>query len=62
MSQGVKGTSFASSLLEIELGGPVQLAVHPRDHDETQVLDLVEEMKDRLGYRFIGYRDLLSSL
>ncbi|MFQ5833788.1 MAG: DUF2334 domain-containing protein [Candidatus Thorarchaeota archaeon] len=61
VSQGVKGTSFAGSLLEIELGGPVQLALHPRDYEETQVFDLVEDMKDRLGYRFIGYRDLLST-
>ncbi|MFW9800442.1 MAG: DUF2334 domain-containing protein [Candidatus Thorarchaeota archaeon] len=61
VSQGVKGTSFTNALLEIELGGPVQLAVHPRDYQETQIFDLVEDMKDRLGYRFIGYRDLLRS-
>ncbi|MHA2379031.1 MAG: DUF2334 domain-containing protein [Candidatus Thorarchaeota archaeon] len=59
VSQGAKGTSFANALLEIELEGPVQVAIHPLDHEETQVFDLIEDMKDRLEYRFIGYRDYL---
>ncbi|MFX1416934.1 MAG: DUF2334 domain-containing protein [Promethearchaeota archaeon] len=60
VSQGVKGTSFANALLEIELGGPVQFGVHPRDHTQTQVFELIEDMKDRLGYSFIGYREYLT--
>jgi predicted deacetylase len=59
VSQGVKGTSFANALLEIEIGGPVQVGVHPRDHAETQVFELIEDMKDRLDYSFIAYRDYL---
>ncbi len=59
VSQGVKGTSFVNALLEIELGGPVQLGVHPRDYAETQVFNLIEDMKDRLDYSFTGYRDYL---
>jgi len=59
VSQGVKGTSFPNALLEIELGGPVQVGVHPRDNAETQVFELIEDMKDRLDYRFMGYRDYL---
>jgi len=60
VSQGVKGTSFANALLEIELGGPVQVGIHPRDHIETQVFKLIEDMKDRLNYTFVGYRDYLT--
>ncbi|UCH05466.1 MAG: hypothetical protein JSW05_04695, partial [Candidatus Thorarchaeota archaeon] len=60
VSQGVKGTSFANALLEIELGGPVQVGVHPRDYTETKVFELIEDMKDRLEYSFIGYRDYLA--
>jgi predicted deacetylase len=60
VSQGVKGTSFANALLEIELGGPVQVGVHPRDHAETQVFELIEDMKDRMDYSFIGYCDYLT--
>ncbi|MFW9912755.1 MAG: DUF2334 domain-containing protein [Candidatus Thorarchaeota archaeon] len=59
VSQGTKSTSFTNQLLELELGGSVQLGVHPRDHRENSVLDLLADMKDRLGYQFMGYRSYL---
>ncbi|MFW9887315.1 MAG: DUF2334 domain-containing protein [Candidatus Thorarchaeota archaeon] len=59
ISQGTKSTSFTNQLLEIELGGSVQVGVHPRDHRENSVFDLLADMKDRLDYRFVGYHSYL---
>jgi predicted deacetylase len=47
--------------VEIELGGSVQIAVHPRDHVASEVFNLIADMRDRLGYKFVGYRDYLLS-
>jgi predicted deacetylase len=55
ISQGTKSTSFTNQLVEVELGGPVQVGVHPRDHRENKVFDFIADLKDRLDYRFVGY-------
>ena len=59
ISEGATGTSFVNSVLELELGGAVQVGVHPLDHRVNKVFSLLEDMKDRLGYRFTGYLDYL---
>lgn len=59
VSQGTESTSFTNQLLEIELGGSVQVGVHPRDHRENSVFDLLADMKDRLDYQFVGYHSYL---
>ncbi|MFX1271891.1 MAG: DUF2334 domain-containing protein [Promethearchaeota archaeon] len=59
VSQGMKSTSFTNQLLEIELGGSVQVGVHPRDHRENSVFDMLADMKDRLDYQFVGYHSYL---
>jgi predicted deacetylase len=59
ISQGTKSTSFTNQLLEIELGGPVQIGVHPRDHRENNVFELLADLKDRLDYQFVGYSSYL---
>jgi predicted deacetylase len=59
VSQGTKSTSFTNQLLEIELGGSVQVGVHPRDYRVNSVFDLLGDMKDRLDYQFVGYRSYL---
>jgi predicted deacetylase len=59
ISQGTKSTSFTNQLLEIELGGPVQIGVHPRDHRENNVFEFLADLKDRLDYRFVGYSSYL---
>ena len=61
ISQGVKGASFIEAQMEIELGGPLQMGIHPLDYKVNSVFKLVEDMKDRLDYRFVGYRDYLLS-
>lgn len=62
VSEGTAKTSFVDSFLELELGGPVQVGVHPLDNRTNKVYELLEDMKDRLGYRLIGYRDYLVSV
>jgi hypothetical protein len=59
ISQGMKGASFIEAQMEIELSGPLQIGIHPLDHRMNSVFDLLADMKDRLGYRFVGYRDYL---
>jgi predicted deacetylase len=59
VSQGDRSVSFENAMLEIELGGPLQIAIHPRDHEQNHLFSLLEDMKERLGYKFSGYRDYL---
>ncbi len=61
ISQGMKDVSFIEAQIEIELGGPLQMGIHPLDYKVNSVFKLLEDMKDRLGYRFVGYRDYLLS-
>ncbi len=60
VSQGQEAFAQSDAFLELELGGPVQIGVHPLDSNLTSVLKLVADMKDRLGYTFKGYYDYLS--
>jgi predicted deacetylase len=59
VSQGDRSVSFENAMLEMELGGPLQIAIHPRDHEQNHLFSLLEDMKDRLGYKFSGYRDYI---
>jgi predicted deacetylase len=59
ISQGAKSTSFTNQLLEIELGGPIQIGVHPHDYRENNVFELLADLKDRLSYQFVGYSSYL---
>jgi predicted deacetylase len=61
VSEGSSRTSFIDSVVELELGGAVQVGVHPLDHRSNKVFKMLEDMKDRLGYRFTGYLDYLHS-
>lgn len=62
VSEGSASTSFIDSVVELELGGAVQVGVHPLDHRSNNVFHVLEDMRDRLGYRFAGYLDYLCSL
>ncbi|MDF1537806.1 MAG: DUF2334 domain-containing protein [Candidatus Thorarchaeota archaeon] len=60
VSQGKGSLSHTDAFLELELGGPVQIGIHPLDVFEGSTFRLLEDMKDRLGYKFIGYYDYLT--
>jgi len=59
VSQGKGSISQSDAFLELELGGPVQIAIHPLDSRIASILNLITDMKDRLGYSFEGYRSYL---
>jgi predicted deacetylase len=62
ISEGSTNTSFVDSVVELELGGAVQVGVHPMDYRANKVFELLEDMRDRLDYHFIGYFDYLRSV
>ncbi|MFW9794694.1 MAG: DUF2334 domain-containing protein [Candidatus Thorarchaeota archaeon] len=62
VSQGQRSLSIETALFEIELGGALQIGVHPRDFRTNNLFELLEELKDQLAYRFIGFQDYLSSI
>ncbi len=61
VSNGTKDIDLMHMLVEIELGGPLQVAMHPLDHKNRRMLDLITELRDRLGYRFFGYADYIQN-
>jgi predicted deacetylase len=62
VSQGKKSLSFEDSMIEIELGGSMQIGIHPLDYRMNSLYELLEDLKDRLGYRFVGFKDYLESV
>jgi predicted deacetylase len=62
ISEGKRSINLEDSLVEIELGGSLQIGIHPFDHRTNNLFELLEDLKDRLGYRFMSYHDYLSSV
>ncbi|MGQ4910670.1 MAG: DUF2334 domain-containing protein [Candidatus Thorarchaeota archaeon] len=62
LSQGTRTIETADAMLEIELGGPLQIGVHPLDHSMNNMINFLTELKDSLGYRFMGYADFISEM
>jgi len=61
ISQGQKVLNTEAAMFEIELGGALQIGIHPYDYRMNNLIELLEDLKDRQGYRFLGYRDYLKS-
>jgi len=61
LSHGNGHLSLTDALIELEVGGPLQLSLHPRDWNVEKVIDLLEDMHDRLDYRFMSYWKFLES-
>jgi predicted deacetylase len=59
-TEGVS-SSRASAILELELGGPVQVSLHPKAFVAGGLRDLLVDMQDRLEYKFVGYNEFLNS-
>ena len=49
------------SLIELEIGGAMQIAIHPNDYGSDSIFALITDMRDRLGYKFLSYRDYLNT-
>ena len=61
ISEGQRSLNMEASLIEIELGGSLQIGVHPLDHRTNGLIQVLEDLKDNRGYRFISYGDYLTS-
>jgi len=62
ISQGERVLNTEAAMFEIELGGALQIAVHPFDYRMNDLFELLVDLKDRQGYRFLGYRDFMKSI
>lgn len=60
ISEKEKEPSLEDSIVETEIGGPLQIALHPLDHRRTKMYELLEELVDRLDYKFYSYCDYLT--
>jgi len=57
ISMGSGELPLMNAIVEIEVGGPIQVAIHPLDCTQDRLRSLLVDLRDRLGYRFTGYRD-----
>jgi len=62
VSEGQRSLNLENSFVEIELGGSLQIGIHPLDHRTNRLFEVLEDLRDRLGYNFIGYSDYLTSI
>ena len=61
IGQGQSTINAEAAIFEMELGGALQVAIHPADFRTNSLFDILADLKDRQGYTFVGYRDYLSS-
>jgi predicted deacetylase len=59
ISQGQRMLNTEAAMFEIELGGALQIGIHPFDYRVNSLFSLIEELKDRQGYKFHGYHNYL---
>ncbi|MBD3406486.1 MAG: DUF2334 domain-containing protein [Candidatus Lokiarchaeota archaeon] len=62
ISQGDGNTSFSDIMLELELGGPLQISIHPLDFKSSYIFVALRDALDRLDYTICGYRDYLRKI
>ncbi len=61
ISEGKGDLQVADAMVEMEISGPLQVALHPHDQHRRQPLEILADLKDRLGYRFMSYGDFIKS-
>ncbi len=61
ISEGQGDLQVSDAMIEMEISGPLQVALHPRDSRRRQPLETLADLKDRLGYRFMSYGDFIRS-
>ena len=60
IGQGQSTINAEAAIFEMELGGALQIAIHPSDYRTNDLFDLLTDLKDRQNYRFLSYNDYLS--
>lgn len=61
ISQGKRFVDTESAIFEIELGGSLQIAMHPSDYRMNDIFELLTDLKDQRDYKFLSYWDYLST-
>jgi predicted deacetylase len=61
ISEGQGSLRVGDVMVEMEIGGPLQVALHPRDYRHEQPFEILTDLKDRLNYRFVSYADFIKS-
>ena len=61
IGQGQRTINAEAAIFEMELGGALQIAIHPSDHRMNNLFEILGDLKDRQDYRFVGYQDYLLS-
>jgi predicted deacetylase len=59
IGEGTRSLSLVDAMVEIQLGGSLQVGVHPLDHRSNEMFDFLTDLRDNLGYRFVGYSSYL---
>ena len=62
ISEGQRSLNMETTLIEIELGGSLQIGIHPLDYRTNRLFEVLEDLKDRLGYKFTGYNDYFTTI
>jgi len=60
IGQGHSTINAEAAIFEMELGGALQIGIHPTDFRTNDLFEILSDLKDRQDYSFIGYRDYLS--
>ncbi|MGY5852829.1 MAG: DUF2334 domain-containing protein [Candidatus Thorarchaeota archaeon] len=60
IGQGQSTINAEAAIFEMELGGALQIAIHPSDFRTNDLFEILTDLKDRQDYSFVGYRDYLS--
>ncbi len=59
IGQGQRTINTEAAIFEMELGGALQIGIHPCDYRTNDLFEILSDLKDRQEYSFIGYRDYL---
>lgn len=60
ISDGGRSLTTSDAMVEMQLGGSLQVGVHPLDHRNSNMFTLLADLKDEFGYKFVDYAGFLS--
>ncbi|TFG27880.1 DUF2334 domain-containing protein [Candidatus Thorarchaeota archaeon] len=60
ISQGGRSVKIESAMLEMELGGALQIGIHPKDYSMNNLFELLADLRDNQGYHFTSYSGYLT--
>ena len=55
ISEGGRRLPTVDAMLEVQLGGALQVGIHPLDHAKNDMFEFLADLKDNKGYHFLSY-------